>query len=148
MERFCEDLQRRNGHPHAITYAAIDMGLAYQSGVRENCRDAEIVFDKFHVMKLIEKGSMMCVKPKVFTAKPRPKQLKKTLWLWRKNPENLSESEQVVLTALITTICGRQRHIKCAGTPKSTIPSRIRVGQSADSRAGAIVNRVCDKAPY
>ena len=52
-ERFCEDLQRRNGHPHAITYAAIDMGLAYQSGVRENCRDAEIVFDKFHVMKLI-----------------------------------------------------------------------------------------------
>jgi len=51
-ERFCEDLQRRNDHPHAITYAAIDMGLAYQSGVRENCRDAEIVFDKFHVMKL------------------------------------------------------------------------------------------------
>ena len=24
------------GHPHAITDAAIDMGLAYQSGVREN----------------------------------------------------------------------------------------------------------------
>ena len=135
-----EDLQRRNGHPHAITYAAIDMGLAYQSGVRENCRDAEIVFDKFHVMKLIGERVDDVRKAESAHGKTEAKkQLKKTLWLWRKNPENLSDLNRLVLTALTTTICGRQRHIKCVWhSKKSTIPSRIRVGQSADSRAGAI----------
>ena len=52
-ESFCDELYEHNGHPHAITHAAIDMSPAYQSGVRGNCRNAQIVFDKFHVMKLV-----------------------------------------------------------------------------------------------
>ena len=89
MERFCEDLQRRNGHPHAITYAAIDMGLAYQAAC-ENCRDAEIVFDKFHVMKLIGERVDDVRKAESAHGKTEAKkQLKKTLWLWRESRESI-----------------------------------------------------------
>ena len=148
-ERFCEDPQRRNGHPHAITYVT-DMGLAYQSGVRENCRDAEIVFDKFHVMKLIGERVDDVRKAESAHGKTEAKkQLKKTLCSGERIQRIYPNLNRLVLTALTTTICGRQRHIKCVWhSKKSTIPSRIRVGQSADSRAGAISNRVCDKAPY
>ena len=43
-ERFCEDLQ--NAYSIMRSPICDNMGLAYQSGVREH-RDAEIVFDKF-----------------------------------------------------------------------------------------------------
>ena len=53
MGAFSDEWLKRNGHPHAITYAAIDMSASYQSGVRNNCRNARIIFDRFYVMKLI-----------------------------------------------------------------------------------------------
>ena len=52
-EVISEELLRRNGHPHALVYAAMDMSPACQRGGCENCRNAQVVFDKFHVMKLL-----------------------------------------------------------------------------------------------
>ena len=95
-EAFSDELLKRNGHPHAITHAAIDMSPSYQSGVRNNCRNARIVLDRFHVMKLI--GDRV---DEVRQAENRrgttdaKKQLKKTMWLWRKNPENLTEPQRM-----------------------------------------------------
>ena len=48
---FVEALEKHNGHRHAVTQASMDMSQAYQSGVAENCRNAQVVFDKFHVIK-------------------------------------------------------------------------------------------------
>ena len=150
-ERFCEDLHRRNGHPHAITYAAIDMGLAYQSGVRENCRNAEIVFDKFHVMKLI--GERVDDVRKVESAHGKTeakKQLKKTLWLWRKNPENLSESEQARFDRIdhdyLWTAKAYQMRLALQKI-YNTIPYQSWAERRLQSWCNW-VNRVCDKAPY
>lgn len=94
-EAFSDELLRRNGHPHALVYAAMDMSPAYQRGVRENCRNAQVVFDKFHVMKLLGE----CV-DQVRQGEQRRgdtsarKQLKGTRWLWRKNPQNLTPNQQ------------------------------------------------------
>ena len=49
--QFVEALEKHNGHSHSITQASMDMSQAYQSGVAENCRNAQVVFDKFHVIK-------------------------------------------------------------------------------------------------
>ena len=49
-DRFATELGNHNGHPKAITMVAIDMSPAYAKGVRENFANAQIVFDKFHVV--------------------------------------------------------------------------------------------------
>jgi transposase len=43
-------LQAHNGHPHAVTGVAMDVSPANVRGGQENCRNAQIVFDKFHVI--------------------------------------------------------------------------------------------------
>lgn len=93
--KFVEALEKHNGHRHAITQASMDMSQAYQTGVAEYCRNAQVVFDKFHVIK--NAGEAV---DKVRRAEVRLggqgvwEALHKSQWLWRKNPENLSELEQ------------------------------------------------------
>ena len=98
FEAFVAALGAHNGHPKAITQAAIDMSKAYQKGVKENLPKAEIVFDKFHVVAQVN-GAV----DEVRRTETRQgdalvqKQLKKSRWLFCKNPENLSEKEQARL---------------------------------------------------
>jgi transposase len=55
-EAFAQQLQAHNGHPKAITQIAIDMSPAYIKGVRENFANAQLVFDKFHVIQEANAG--------------------------------------------------------------------------------------------
>jgi transposase len=99
--KFVEALEKHNGHRHAITQASMDMSQAYQNGVVENCRNAQIVFDKFHVIKNANEAV-----DKVRRAEVRLggdgvwEALHKSQWLWRKNPENLTETEQARLARI------------------------------------------------
>lgn len=92
---FVEALEKHNGHRHAITQVSMDMSVAYQGGVRENCRNAQVVFDKFHVIANVSRAV-----DKVRRAELRSgaegiwDSLRKSQWLWRKNPENLTADEQ------------------------------------------------------
>ena len=73
----------------------MDMSQAYQTGVAENCRNAQVVFDKFHVIKNANEAV-----DKVRRAEVRMggqgvwEALYKSQWLWRKNPENLTDKER------------------------------------------------------
>jgi len=93
--KFVEALEEHNGHRHAITQASMDMSRAYQCGVAQNCRNAQVVFDKFHVVKNVGEAV-----DKVRLAEIRLggqgvwEALRQSQWLWRKNPENLSAQEQ------------------------------------------------------
>jgi transposase len=93
--KFVEALEKHNGHRHAITEASMDMSKAYQVGVAETCRNAQVVFDKFHVLKNANEAV-----DKVRRAEVRLggqgvwEALHKSQWLWRKNPENLTDQEQ------------------------------------------------------
>lgn len=96
--KFVEALEAHNGHRHSITQASMDMSRAYQSGVAENCRNAQVVFDKFHVIANLNKAVDQVRKAEIRSgAKDVWKQLHKTQWLWRKNPENLTPKEALRL---------------------------------------------------
>jgi transposase len=92
--KFVEALEKHNGHRHALTQVSMDMSPAYQKGVAENCRNAQVVFDKFHVIKnandavdKVRRAEVRLGGQGVWEA------LYKSQWLWRKNPENLTDQE-------------------------------------------------------
>jgi hypothetical protein len=51
-EEFADFLEAHGGKREAVTDASIDMGAAFEAGIKENFPNAEITFDKFHVVKL------------------------------------------------------------------------------------------------
>lgn len=48
--KFIKALETHNGHRHAVRQVNMDMSPAYHKGVKETCRNAQLVFDKFHVV--------------------------------------------------------------------------------------------------
>lgn len=93
---FCEALLAHNGYPETITQVSMDMSQAYAKGVKDNCLNAEIVFDKFHVIQNANKA-LDKVRRTEFRkgAADVQSQLEKSRWLWLKNPENLTEDEEL-----------------------------------------------------
>jgi transposase len=92
--KFIEALEKHNGHRQAITQASMDMSVAYQSGVARNCRNAQVVFDKFHVIKNANEAVDKVRRTEVrLGGKGVWEALHKSQWLWRKNPENLTAGE-------------------------------------------------------
>ncbi len=80
--------RRRSG----IKAVAMDMSSAYISAVKGNLPDADIVFDRFHVVKLMNE-KLTALRRELFreaTAEGKSV-LKGSRWLLVKNPENLSE---------------------------------------------------------
>jgi transposase len=98
---FVETLEKHNGHRHAITQASLDMSAAYEKGVRENCRNAQVVFDKFHVMRQVLQALDQVRRREVRAGGPGVwPALRQSQWLWRKNPENLTPGQKVRLAQI------------------------------------------------
>lgn len=94
-ERFIAEWEKHEGHRHQLTQVSMDMSRAYRAAVPEWCRNAEIVFDKYHVIAHVN-GSVDQVRKfelRYGSGKARA-QLNKTQWIWRKNPENLTAQEK------------------------------------------------------
>lgn len=92
-EAFAEELVAHNGHPKAVTQVAIDMSPAYQKGVRENFGNAALVFDKFHVVQATTEGVDAVRRLETQESEQKRRQLTKSQWIFRKNPENHTERE-------------------------------------------------------
>jgi transposase len=92
-KRFAEELGNHNGHPKAITMVAIDMSPAYAKGVRENFGNAQIVFDKFHVVSQVTQAVNEVRRKEARQDDQAREQLEQTSWLWRKNPESWTAKE-------------------------------------------------------
>lgn len=89
--RFAEEILKHNGHPKAVEMV---MSNAYQKGAKEHLGNAEIVFDPFHVSALVSEA-VDEVRRREASAGPEARDaLKKSIYLLRKNPENLTEKEQ------------------------------------------------------
>jgi transposase len=52
VREFADFLEAHGGKREAVTDASIDMGAAFEAGIKANFPNAEITFDKFHVIKL------------------------------------------------------------------------------------------------
>jgi transposase len=95
FEAFVEALSEHNGHPKAITQVAIDMSPAYKKGVRENLGNAQIVFDKFHVVAQVGEAVDKVRRAEIRSDEELRKQLKGTRWIFLKNPQNLTDNQKV-----------------------------------------------------
>ena len=95
FQRFAEELARHNGHPKSVVKVAMDLSKAYQKGAREELPRAKMVFDPFHVTALASKAVDEVRRYEARHGDAQSKaSLKKSLYLFRKNPEGLSEKEQ------------------------------------------------------
>jgi transposase len=100
-QRFVEELEKHNGHRHAITQASMDMSRAYQQGVAQTCRNAKVVFDKFHLIRHANAAVDEVRRTEISLGRNcRRHPLQQTQWIWRKNPENLTDKERARLEEL------------------------------------------------
>ncbi|MDT5027368.1 MAG: transposase [Micromonosporaceae bacterium] len=91
VERFVADLKAHGGYPEFIGNVTCDMSVAFISGVKQYLSNADITFDRFHIMKNLGEAVEEVRRAE---AKQRPLLLKKTRWLWLTNRANLSPSQQ------------------------------------------------------
>ncbi len=101
--RFIAALAEHHGHRPAITQASVDMSPAYAAGSKENCRTAAIVNDKDQVVAQVNAAVDQGRKAEARSGDDtRAELLKFTRWIWRKNPENLTENGRARLAELDT----------------------------------------------
>jgi transposase len=91
VKRFAEDLKAHGGYPEAIGNVTCDMSVAFISGVTTHLSNADITFDRFHIMKKLGEAVDEVRRAE---AKTRPLLLKRTRWLWLTNRHNLSPGQQ------------------------------------------------------
>ena len=93
---FADDVAAHGGDPANIAEVCIDMSAAFIKGVSENLRKAEITFDKFHAVKIINAAVDAVRREEV---KSRP-ELKQSRYVWLKNETNLSSGQRQARASL------------------------------------------------
>ena len=97
LGEFRADLEAHGGSGDAVRELCMDMSAAYMKGARESFPDAEITFDRFHVVKLLNEA---VEKVRRQEQKGRP-ELKRSRWLWLWNPERLTPDQRDRLDDLL-----------------------------------------------
>jgi transposase len=96
VKEFSKDFEEHGGDCENITEACCDMSPAFIKGVKENMSNAEITFDKFHIIKIINKAD-----DSVRKAEVKEKEiLKGTKFIFLKNYGNLTEKQKQILKEL------------------------------------------------
>lgn len=102
IRAFVADLKKHGGDPEQITDAAIDMSKAFIKGVKELLPNATTTFDRFHLIKMMNDTMG---KIRADEARQFPEMLKKSRFLFLKNPENLTTEEQERLDTMVANQC-------------------------------------------
>lgn len=87
---FVKAFENKGGMVNNIKDVSCDMSKAFIKGVSENLPDAQITFDKFHIMKIINNG-VNKVRQAEAIGNPL---LKGTRYLFLKNDSNLTEKQK------------------------------------------------------
>lgn len=97
VKTFAKDLKDHHGEPENITAACIDMSKAFIKGVTEALPNAEITFDPFHMIQIMNKalGEVRSEEARLY-----PEMMKGSRYAFLKNPENLTEKQDETLTRL------------------------------------------------
>ena len=96
IAKFKKDFIEHGGEPAKITDASIDMSPAFIKGIEDNFPQAEITFDKFHIMKIINKAVDEVRKVEA----KEQEVLRGQKYLFLKNRERLTESQMEALKAI------------------------------------------------
>src|SRR5664280_1362039 len=90
VKAFAADLVAHGGDPELITRTSSDMSNAFIAGVGDNLPNAEMTFDRFHIMKLLSEAV-----DDVRRVEQRDNPLlKKTRYIWLKNETNLTAKQK------------------------------------------------------
>jgi transposase len=122
VRQFADHVDAHNSDASRIKEVCIDMSGAFIKGVTENLTEAEITFDKFHVMKLL--GDAVD-KTRRSEAKARP-ELKGSRYVWLKNEQNLTVGGRETLAALskLHLKTARAYQLRCAFQEVYAQPTR------------------------
>ena len=90
VQRFRDDLVAHRGKPASITDFCSDMSPAFIKGVNENFVNAQLTFDKFHVMQIINTAVDDVRRQE---QKERP-ELRKSRYIWLINQQNLTVKQR------------------------------------------------------
>ena len=90
VETFVDDLKTHNGKAEAITDVSCDMSPAFIKGVEDNLPNAKITFDRFHIMKVINKAVDQVRKQEAQTQAI----LKGARYVFLKNEKNLTNGQR------------------------------------------------------
>jgi len=96
VTEFADFFEAHGGSREAVTDASIDMGAAFAAGIKENFPNAEIPFDKFHVIKLANEA----VDPVRREAARNNFQIKGRRYIFLKNVDYLTLEEKAALSQL------------------------------------------------
>jgi len=96
VQRFAEDFESHNGNVREIENVSCDMSPAFIKGVKEYLPKAQITFDKFHILKIINEAVDKVRKQEVSTNKL----LTGTRYIWLKNYNNLTVKQKETLVSL------------------------------------------------
>jgi transposase len=88
LNQFKAFLKDKGIPPEQIEEACCDMSPSFISGIEDQFPKAHITFDKFHIMKMVNKA-LDDVRRQEQAEQPI---LKKTRYLWLKNQGNLTET--------------------------------------------------------
>lgn len=96
VDKFRDDLIAHNGSPRNIEAASIDMSPAFINGLEYRFPGAQIIFDKYHIMKILNTAVDQVRREELKDQAI----LRKTRYLWLKNAENYTESEKATRAKL------------------------------------------------
>lgn len=96
---FVKELRKHRGNRKKIRCVSMDMSAPYKKGVKDNCPNAEIVFDKFHLIAKANEAVNKVRNAEVCRG-GKYEDLKNTRWIWLKNPDNLTEKQAVLMESI------------------------------------------------
>ena len=89
LGEFVDDLAAHKGEPEKITDVSCDMSPAFIKGVKEHFPEAKITFDRFHIMKILNKAVDKVRKEEVKVQSL----LKGNKYIFLKNKSNLTDKQ-------------------------------------------------------
>ena len=98
IEAFVDDLIAHGGDPDQVNQVCCDMWPAYIAGVEASLPQANMTFDHFHIMKIMNQAVDEVRRHEAKTTDL----LKKTRYLWLKNPSKLSAEQRQKMYSLTT----------------------------------------------
>lgn len=96
LKSFSVSLLTHNADPNQISDFCSDMSPAFIRGISEEFPHSSIIFDKFHVMKLVNDA----VDEVRRNEQQKNRVLKNTRYIWLKNPSSLTQKQTILLGGL------------------------------------------------
>lgn len=96
IKDFVDDLRAHKGKASNIKEVSVDMSPAFKKGIKENLKDASVVYDKFHLIKHINDSVNEVRRAEAI----KETILKGTRYIFLKNECNLTKKQKETLKSL------------------------------------------------